>query len=126
MEEIRRDRCEDVIDCFSLSEKLYVGCENLVEQKERFIHIWSMKESFVKYLGTGLYTNFDSFCVDPSSGKVHYITEDQPVIKSWLFDQDYYISVCCDQEIEDQKEIEFRDLYHMYVDGAVDNENSTN
>ena len=124
VEEIRRDKCEDVIDCFSVSENLYVNCEDLVEQKKRFIHIWSMKESFVKYLGTGLKTNFNSFCVDPYSGKVHYITEVQPVIKSWLFDKDYYMSLCCQQEIEEQKEIEFRELYHMYVNGAMDDENS--
>lgn len=34
------------------------------------------------------------------------------------------MALCCEQEIQEQEEIEFRELYHMYVNGVMDEENS--
>ena len=53
---------ELAINYFTSDEQAYVFSDE-EGRRERFYEIWTLKESFIKQLGTGLSTPFDSFCV---------------------------------------------------------------
>ena len=57
----------------NLAERHFTPAENLLLQNSRnpakcFLTIWTAKEAYVKRLGTGLHTPFDSFdtCIQPA------------------------------------------------------------
>ena len=47
------------------------------ERVKHFIHYWTLKESFVKGLGTGLTTSFTSFYLTKESERTFYVTPDK-------------------------------------------------
>ena len=47
------------------------------ERVKHFIHYWTLKESFVKGLGTGMTTSFTSFYLTKESERTFYITPDK-------------------------------------------------
>lgn len=59
---------------FCKSEVQYINsAESNEERFRRFYRVWVMKESYTKAIGTGLFTELDSFCVCDSSGKAAVI-----------------------------------------------------
>ncbi len=120
IEEIRADKNEDVVDCFAEKEKRYVYIDDLTKRKMRFIKMWTMKESFVKYLGTGLSTDFRSFCINPYSGEVDYQNISYPIVRTWIFEDDYYLSLCGYGQVNETRKIDYKDL----ICGVMKNENS--
>lgn len=50
---------------FSADEQAYVLSATEQEQIDRFYQVWTGKESYLKYLGTGLRTPLASYCVVP-------------------------------------------------------------
>ena len=78
---------------FTASEKDYLfSCKN---HEVAFCEIWTKKEAYIKYIGTGLSTQLDSFCV-----------LDNPIsVTIYTFQTgEYIISACC-KELEDSKPI---------------------
>ena len=80
-------------------EKKYI--RNATSAKDfdrRFIRVWTIKESYIKFLGTGLYTELNSFDIDISEEikllNDHGETENNLCFRSELFDEEYYLSVC--------------------------------
>lgn len=55
---------------FSASEQAYVDGD-----RARFFELWTAKESYLKYLGTGLTRSVDSFCVLSGDLDVHFFRE---------------------------------------------------
>ena len=47
------------------------------ERVKHFIHYWTLKESFVKGLGTGMTTSFTSFYLTKESERTFYVTPDK-------------------------------------------------
>jgi phosphopantetheine--protein transferase-like protein len=47
------------------------------ERVKHFIHYWTLKESFVKGLGTGMTTSFTSFYLTKESERTFYVTTDK-------------------------------------------------
>lgn len=82
---------------FTIEEKNYMNSATDYDKCKKFTQIWTLKESYIKYLGTGLSTRMDSFSVNvldgvikDQNGKIH----DDLFIKSSLYDIDYYLAVC--------------------------------
>lgn len=89
---------QSIVDrIFTKEEKDYVYSGLKMEQGKRFTQIWTLKESYVKYLGTGFLTELNSFSINPidcvvtnQDGEI----QDNIIIKSKQFDINYYLSVC--------------------------------
>ncbi|MCI8506143.1 MAG: 4'-phosphopantetheinyl transferase superfamily protein [Lachnospiraceae bacterium] len=55
----------------------------LEESYERFFRIWTAKESFVKYTGEGIDTNFGNFCLVPEEWKTGKYSPAEQESLSW-------------------------------------------
>ncbi|MBC8580766.1 4'-phosphopantetheinyl transferase family protein [Zhenhengia yiwuensis] len=113
---------ENIVDrFFAEEEKIFIHEGTGNEQKERFTQIWTLKESYIKYLGTGLSTRLNSFSVNVLDGMVTNQNGDiqnNLRIKSYLFDKDYYISVCSRDEEVTIHEIKLEDLI-QFINSSV-------
>lgn len=115
IEKIHRD--QNIADrFFSEDEKKYIKKSTKRQQPIRFTKIWTLKESYIKYLGTGFSTKLDSFSVNAMKGVV---TNQDGVIQkgvklnSYLFDKEYYLSVCSTEDIVTIQEIMIKDLINL-------------
>lgn len=113
IEEIQRGK-ENIADkFFSEDEKNFIYAVNKEEQAKRFTQIWTLKESYIKFLGTGLSTSLNSFSVNAIDGMV--ANQDGEIqkdirLKSYRFNTDYYLSICSIEEEVVFCEIILKDL----------------
>lgn len=105
---------EDIVNnFFTEEEKRFIHMVAGEERKKRFIQIWTLKESYIKYLGTGLSSRLNSFSVNALHGVVtNQNGEIQKGLrlKSYLFNTDYYLSVCSMEKEITIQEIRLEDL----------------
>lgn len=99
IEKILFDKDKIAKNFFTKDEQLFIfSATDKVEIAKRFTQIWTLKESYVKYLGTGLFTSFDSFSINCVDGKVVVSRTNEKIknikLNSGLFDDNYYLSVC--------------------------------
>lgn len=116
IEEIQTGK-DDIADkFFTEEEKDFIYTATGEERSKRFTQIWTLKESYIKYLGTGLSTRLDSFSVNALDGVV--TSENGKIqnglrLKSYLFDTDYYLSVCSSKEEVIINIIKLEDLFQL-------------
>lgn len=85
-----RERMAELI--FTEDERHWLGtADSLQEQNERFFRLWTAKESYLKYLGTGLLKNTKSFSVDPER---HSLKEDEEIRFTEKTFGEYIVTVC--------------------------------
>lgn len=70
VENVRKGKVDIADRFFTAKEKEYIYRGPKEEQIRRFTEIWTLKESYIKYLGTGLSTSLNSFSVDPLDGSI--------------------------------------------------------
>lgn len=109
-----RERILDSI--LTEEERDYIYSADKLEKSRRFTQIWTLKESYIKYLGTGFSTDMKTFSIDAlenvvknSNGKFM----EHIYIKSFLYAQDYYLSICSDEAIFVIKEVRIEDLMEI-------------
>lgn len=119
IEKIDVNNISYLADAFTEDEKTYVNTQDKAQQIKNIFRLWTLKESYVKYLGTGMFTDLADFTVDLSIGKVRN-TSDGAVIKgihfnSAIIDTEYYLSVCSADEKVCVKEIELDELKNVLL-----------
>ncbi|MDR1550936.1 MAG: 4'-phosphopantetheinyl transferase superfamily protein [Hungatella sp.] len=96
IEEIISERDNIADQFFTKEENIFIH-KVTGEEKARFTQIWTLKESYIKYLGTGLSTRLDSFSVNALEGVITNqegeIQKDL-ILKNYPFDTNYFLSVC--------------------------------
>jgi len=75
--------------------------ERSADQDNCFTLLWALKESYLKYLGTGLRRAMNSFsvCID-SGGRAHVAGDDSCRMRHWA-PEGYHIAVCTGAQLED-------------------------
>lgn len=81
---------------FHRDEKLWLRQFNEDERAKQAIRLWTVKESYLKYIGTGLATAMDSFAVFIDQGTVirYKGIQGQPHWKSFLPDKKHDLTIC--------------------------------
>lgn len=79
-----------------IAKRRFLKCEaeyiKSAKSDRRFFEVWTKKEAYLKYKGTGLAGGLDSVNV----------FECIPEIKTFYF-EDYIISICCENELKIEK-----------------------
>ncbi len=65
-------------------------------KEERFFMVWTMKEAYLKYKGTGINVPMKSFVVRPYEGKI----DGEQVICEPMIINDYVYTLCVDKDVE--------------------------
>lgn len=116
IEEIQTGR-EDIADrFFTEEEKSFIYTVTGKERAKRFTQIWTLKESYIKYLGTGLSTRLNSFSVNALDGVVtnqNGKIQKKLRLKSYLFETDYYLSICSMEEEVILHKVRLEDLIQL-------------
>lgn len=111
---------EEICDTFFTREEMdYINEAIDYEFAIRLTQIWTLKESYVKYLGTGLSTELNSFSVNAQEGVVRYKENEYKKdlkLKSFLFDNDYCLSVCSTDKEVFIREIILKNLLHYLAE----------
>lgn len=88
----------DISHRFAPDEHSYVSAAPAGERPRRLVQIWTLKESYVKYLGRGLTVPLDSFSVSALDRRPRILRgqlDTRPYLKQVTHDSDYYIAECC-------------------------------
>jgi 4'-phosphopantetheinyl transferase len=85
-------------------------------KKEYFFELWTLKESYLKAIGTGLTKSLSSFTVITAANGQIFLTDgaaiDHVFFKQYAFDKDYKLAVCS-FENEFCEEIQTMDINSM-------------
>ncbi|WP_372339126.1 4'-phosphopantetheinyl transferase superfamily protein [Cohnella sp. WQ 127256] len=103
---------------FTLNENSYISKQSTPKKLNAFYKIWTQKESYLKAIGSGLFTPLDSFeiqSLEENETQVH--TPDQTwILRTLQIEPDYMLSVCRSTAIEEliANPISLEDISSMY------------
>ena len=84
---------------FTEKERMYIE-ENPEDKEKCFTEIWTGKEAYMKYLGTGLSEGLTTFSIDGKTKEV-YDKEGKKIkdiqLCSWWIEEEYVLSACSDK-----------------------------
>lgn len=105
------------LSCFSDEEVDYISCTMHDEQCKRFTEIWTRKECYLKYLGLGLHKKLNSFSTIQYDSRGRYTDKENRNIflKSFLFKEDYYCSICSNEEKIVFKQVSIFKLINFFI-----------
>lgn len=119
IEKIDEKNTSYLMDVFTKDEKFYISIGTKKQQIEKMFLMWTLKESYVKYLGTGMFTNFTDFTIDLSKGVVRNrrngIVDNQICFNSSVIDTEYCLSVCSTDKKIYIKEIKIDELRNILL-----------
>lgn len=81
---------------FHDDEQLWLRQYDGDERAKHAIRLWTVKESYLKYIGTGLATDMNSFAILMEQETViqYKGIQGQPHWKSLMLDQEHYLTIC--------------------------------
>ena len=108
---------------FSITEYNDLSNKNHAIKLEYFFDLWTLKESYLKAIGTGFYHNPTSFTIRPNKEKNSFILEDDPygyTFKQYSIDNNYKLSVCSKSDIFNNRITRFslNELYTEFISRA--------
>lgn len=104
---------------FCEAEYDYIKSGEEHEQCEKFIQIWTFKESYIKYIGKGLTIPLNSFCIKKNADR--FIVEsdgnrEKVFLKQVKFSDDYYLTECSrDESRIDVQKITMEELVNVFM-----------
>ncbi|OEG16257.1 hypothetical protein BCR23_05050 [Enterococcus quebecensis] len=114
---------KELIHYFHPEEILEYNKLNSFQQKKYFYDFWSLKESYVKYLGLGLSYNLDSFYLIKEKERYSVIREDgeETSVKLEILniDNQYACSICYEAERVDRIEKFDRKQLKYFMDKSI-------
>jgi len=125
IEYIQPNNIDGIDYFFTKCEKDYINSSIGVDRDKRVTQIWTMKESYIKYLGTGLSTNLCSFSVNALNGNLFNCYGEQindVRLVSFIFDMNYYVSVCMNNSAPCLKSHIAASSDELYKDNVLLNE----
>ncbi|PIF04385.1 MAG: hypothetical protein CSA86_02065 [Arcobacter sp.] len=91
-------------------------------KQENFYQIWTLKESYIKALGTGIYHSLSSFSIEPYSNHYAKVFQDGSCEKQWHFynfnlDEKHSCSICSQAKItkEHFNFLEYKSFYQLAI-----------
>ncbi|MEU6183535.1 4'-phosphopantetheinyl transferase family protein [Streptomyces coeruleorubidus] len=88
----------DISHRFAPDEHAYVVAAPAGRRARRLVRIWTLKESYVKYLGRGLGVPMDSFSVTAPDRRPRVLRgtlDTRPRLKQVAHGDDYWLAECC-------------------------------
>lgn len=117
IEQIKDINVTDFEEILSPKEINYID-----EKLERFYQIWTLKESYIKALGVGVYKDLSSFTVQPYDKHYAKVFENDKDEKQWYFynfnlDENHSCSICSQSKIskEDFNFFEYESFYENFI-----------
>lgn len=104
---------------FCKAEYDYIKSGKEHEQCKKFIQIWTLKESYIKYIGKGLTIPLNSFCIKKNNDC--FIVEadenrERVFLKQVEFSGDYYLTECSRDETSiDIQKITMEELVNVFM-----------
>lgn len=96
IEKVRTNKIR-VAERFFSQEEIY-HIKQSQNPDQYFTRLWSIKEAYLKYIGSGLTKSLNSFTVTSSQDGSHYISSEQSSVEVNIFHQvvetNYFLSVC--------------------------------
>lgn len=119
IEKIDENNTLYLMDIFTKDEKSYISIGTKKQQIEKIFLLWTLKESYVKYLGTGMFTNLMDFTIDLPECMVRNrrngMVAKQIRFNSVIIDTEYYLSVCSTDKKIYIKEIKIDELRNILL-----------
>lgn len=94
---------------FHSSEYSWINDHNEREKKLCFYKLWTLKESYVKYVGKGMKIKFNSFYFSIDDKNNITINEDLGIVfKNYNVDNEYMLSICSEEEDVTLHRVDFK------------------
>lgn len=95
IEKIEKAPIEVAEHYFHSREYKLIKSKDSEEIDEFFYRMWTLKESYIKWIGKGLSKQLDSFSINEDINNGFYIEENKELrLNQCKFDKDYIISLC--------------------------------
>jgi 4'-phosphopantetheinyl transferase len=91
---------------YSEREKARLFALPAADQTEYFFDLWTLKESFLKAIGTGLTKSLKSFTIEISDDRILLLDNTEKtdlLMKQLKIESGYKLAVCSDRELIDEK-----------------------
>ena len=119
IEEVNKVNIDIAKSMFCEDEYNYIKFGNEYEQYKKFIQIWTLKESYIKYLGKGLSIPLNSFCIKKNADCFTIETKkkiEDLFLKQVEFSDNYYLTECSrDESIIEVQEITMEELADVFM-----------
>jgi len=117
IEQIKNINITDFSEILSTKETAYIN-----GKLENFYQIWTLKESYIKALGVGVYKDLSSFTVQPYDKHYARVFQDDKEEKQWYFynfklDEKHFCSICSQSKISKEtfNFLEYESFYKNFI-----------
>ncbi|PGD12321.1 4'-phosphopantetheinyl transferase family protein [Bacillus toyonensis] len=125
IEQIRPIKLKDISKVFSEKEIEDLNLKTLADKYNYFYDLWTLKESYIKAIGTGFGTPFNSFTIRKIEGEditlIHDNIKNTYGFKQYNIDPNYKLSVCATSK-KFSNEVILKNIYGIFQDITMNNQ----